>query len=94
MRITFPEYLKHPVAEKTSIKMISALRDGFHLNPHLEQAICSDQKCGSIECALQQWVQGLLLCPDQQFGMLLMPMIAQRFDEYLNQIRSQQPWIQ
>ncbi len=94
MRFSPPEQLMGSSGNETSIKMVTALRRGFQLNPPLEQAICVDQKCDSVEHALQRWIQGLLLCPDQQFGILLMPMITQRFDEYLEQIRSSQPWIQ
>ena len=85
---------KHPIKGDTSIKMVSALRRGFHLNATAEHAICNDQRCSSIELALQQWIRDLLLCPDQQIGMLLMPIIAQRFDEYLTQLQRVEPWNQ
>jgi len=83
-----------PELNETSQQMVAALRHGFELNHPLKQAICEDQQSDSIDSALQSWLQGNLLLPDQHFGMLLMPVIAQRFDEYLSQLRSTNPWIQ
>lgn len=84
--------LIHQVEAGASPRMITRLRQGFPLTPRLEEAICDDQQCHEIEHALQHWLQMLLLSPDPQFGMLLMPTIRQRFDEYLTQLRRSQPW--
>jgi len=83
-----------PELNETSQQMVTALRHSFNLNHPLERAICEDQQSESVDGALQSWLQSNLLVPDQHFGMLLMPLIAQRFDEYLSQLRSTYPWIQ
>lgn len=84
----------NPELNEMDERMIAALRHNFNLDHSLERAICADQQSQSIDGALQRWLQSNLLVPDQNFGMLLMPLIAQRFDEYLSQLRSTYSWIQ
>jgi len=69
-----------------TLKIISALRHGFNINRSLELSICSDQSCSNIDHAMQKWLQSFLLMPDKQVGGLLMPLIAQRFNDYVNEL--------
>ena len=70
----------------TTLKIISALRHGFNLNRSLELSICSDQRCNNIDHAMQKWLRSFLLMPDKQAGSLLMPLVAQRFNDYVNKL--------
>lgn len=76
-----------PCDQNTTQRMIKALRETFLISPALIQKICTDQSQPNINDALRKWLQTLLISPDKQFGYLLMPLVAQRFDEYIDNLR-------
>lgn len=81
-------------ATGTSGRIVQSLKQGFRLGDAMEQAICADQHAANIDNALAQWLRSLLLLDEHQFAGLLMPLIAQRFESYVNHLRSNSPWIQ
>jgi len=70
----------------TSQRIVDALLATFPLPPDVKNKICTTENKININEALKKWLSSMLAKPDQQFGYLLMPLIAQRFDEYIVQI--------
>lgn len=77
-----------------SCKMVNALIISFRLSDTFVQAICADQKCLDVEQALHKWLLSILMFPDQPFAEALMPLISQKFNRYLEELRRNSPWIQ
>ena len=74
------------VTQNTSVKIVNALMFGFPLNELLEREICADQSCNNINGALKKWLKNTLIINNKDVGRLLMPLITQRFKEYIDQI--------
>lgn len=68
-------------------KMAASLHKAFALDAPMSKRICYDQKSDSLKDALSKWLGSILIAPDYQLGKLLMPYVAQRFDEYLNKLK-------
>lgn len=80
--------------ERTAkLKIVHSLTSAFIIERELEVAICSDQKAADIDDAVSKWLNGILLLAEPQIASLLMPIIAQRFDVYINQLRRTSPWL-
>jgi len=69
-------------------KMAASLYRAFALDASTSKRICYDQKADSLKEALSKWLSSILLYPDYQLGKLLMPYVTQRFEEYLNKLKS------
>ena len=78
-----------PKENGTTQQIIQSLKNAFQLNQNTIHLICSNQNIAVIDDALQNWLNELLFYPDHKMGLLLMPLIAQRFDEYLNLLKRQ-----
>lgn len=72
---------------RTVQQIIQSLKSAFHLDLNTMNLICSDQNITVIDNALQHWLSKLLIDPDNKIASLLMPLIAQRFDEYLELLK-------
>ena len=70
----------------TAQRIVNALLGAFPMPPEVTNKICTIESKPNINEALKNWLTNILTKPDQQFGYLLMPLIAKRFDEYIVQI--------
>ena len=75
-------------------KLGAALIAARPLPAETEIALCADQKQPNIEKAVTEWLSGLLVLPDEDFALFLIPILSQRLDEYIDNIRSTSPWMQ
>lgn len=73
--------------------MVEALLLGFQISEGLQQVIRQDQGCNSLDEAVKQWLMTLLILPDRHLGELLMPVVTQRFHEYLHNLERHSPWV-
>ena len=59
----------------------------FRLDDHCQQVLKAQQKSETLEEAVHRWVLDTLLMPDKKLGALIMPILAQRFHNYIESIR-------
>jgi len=68
-------------------RLANALLLSFQLDHVTTRALRRSQGVSSLEVAIEQWLEKLLVIPDEQLGKLLLPTIISRFEEHLDRLR-------
>ena len=67
-------------------QITSSLKKAFSLSRYEQHQICTDQKCNEIEIAIDKWLLETLVRPNYQLGKIIMPILSDRFGQYLQNL--------